>query len=482
MTRPGVDINLIETSPPLASNDDTSTLFTAAGSDRGPLGPTLVQTFAQWKRYFGGRIGTSPSYDYMEAAFRSGVGRAYYSRVVGAGAVAATKSLLNTGTQSLLATANGPGVWGNSIQISVAAGVVNAAARVVTVSLVTTDGTGTITEVSPEATDRDTLVNWSNNTQLVRLTLGVNAGLPDVVAPAAMTTGADDTANETDAAFQIAFDKFGIELGPGQCTACGRTSTAALTTIANHAQTNRRVALGDLADTASASTLATAAATIRALASARWIALFAPWAIIPGVTGDTQRKVPYSAIQAGLIAQADRFNPPATPAAGRANGSSLYAVGLSQSYIPADRLTLSNAGVNVARVIQGVVETYDYVSAASPTVLPAWRSFGSARTAMLIMAQCADIGEAYFGSLLDGKGHTIHAFGGSIESVLKSLFDRDALYGNETGDAYRVDVDSVNTPITMAALELHALVAFRVSPFAEYVVIDIVNTPITQGV
>lgn len=482
MTRPGVDINIIETSPPLASNDDTSTLFTAAGSERGPLGPVLIQTFAQWKRYFGGRVATSLGYDYIEAAMRSGVGRLYFSRVVGPAAAAATKSLLNTATQSLLATANGPGLWGNSIQIGVAAGTVNPSARVVTVSLVTTDGTGTIIEVSPEATDRDTLVNWSNNTQLVRLTLGVNAGLPDVVASAPMTTGTDDTANETDAAFQTAIDKFTLELGPGQVTAAGRTSTAAIATIANHAQAQRRVALGDLADTATAATLLTAAATHRALASSRWLALFSPWAVIPGVTGDTQRKVPYSAIEAGLIAQSDRFNPPATPAAGRKNGSSLYAVGLSQVYTAADRLSLSNAGVNIARIIQGVVETYDYVSAASPQALPAWRSFGSARTAMLIMAQCADVGEAYFGALLDGKGHALHAFGGAIEGILKALYDRDALYGNETGDAYRVDVDSVNTPVTLAALELHALVAFRVSPFAEYVVIDIVNTPITQGV
>jgi hypothetical protein len=482
VTRPGVDINLIETSPPLASNDDTSTLFAAAGSERGPTTPILVTTFAQWKRYFGGRVVSSMGYDCMEAAFRSGVGRAYYSRVVGPAAATATKNLLNAAAVSLIATANGAGAWGNSVQVAVAAGVVNGAARVVTFSLVTTDGSGTITEVSPEATDRDTLVTWSQGTQLGRLALGASNTLPDVVAAAPLTTGTDDVANETDAQFQLAYDRFGLELGPGQCIACGRTSTAAITTIANHAQANRRVALGDMADTATTATLLTAAATYRALAAARWLAVFAPWAIIPGITGDTQRKVPYSCIQAGLIAQADRFVAPAQPAAGRQYGSSEYATGLTQTYIATDRTLLSNAGVNIARVIQGVVETYDYVSVASPQVLPAWRSFGSARTAMLIMAQCADIGESYFGSVLDGKGHTIHAFGGAIEGILKSLWDRDALYGNETGDAYRVDVDSVNTPVSLAALELHALVAFRVSPFAEYVVIDIVNTPITQGV
>lgn len=482
MTRPGVDINIIETSPPLISNDDTSTLFTAAGTERGPTVATLIQNFAQWKRYFGGRVSTSLGYDYIEAAFRSGVGRLWFSRIVGATAVIASKSLLNTATESLNAKANGAGAWGNSITISVAAGTVNAAARVVTVTMPTTDGTGTITEVSPEATDRDTLVNWSNNTQLIRLTLGVNVGLPDVLAPTVLTAGADNIAGEDDTAFQTAIDKFALELGPGQVTAAGRTTSAAIATIANHAQAFRRVALGDLADTATSATLLTAAATHRALASSRWLSLYAPWAVIPGITGDTQRKVAYSAIQAGLIAQSDRFNPPAVAVAGRDNGSSLYATSLTQVYTPAERLSLSNAGVNIARVIQGVVETYDYVSAASPQALPAWRSFGSARTAMLIMAQCADVGEAFFGALLDGKGHTLHAFGGAIEGILKALWDRDALYGNETGDAYRVDVDSVNTPVTLANLELHALVAFRVSPFAEYVVIDIVNTPITQGV
>jgi hypothetical protein len=482
VTRPGVDINLIETSPPLISNDDTSTLFAAAGTERGPTTPVLVQTFAQWKRYFGGRVSTSSGFDYIDAAFRSGVGRCWFSRIIGPTAVIASKSLLNTATESVNAKANGAGLWGNSIQIAVSAGVVNAAARVITVTLATTDGTGTITEVSPEATDRDQLVNWAANSQLIRLTLGVNTGLPDVLASTPLTGGTDNIAGEDDAAFQTAIDRFGIELGPGQIVAPGRTSTAAITSIANHAQALRRVALGDMADTASASTLLTAAATYRALANSRYLALFAPWAVIPGITGDTQRKVPYSAIEAGLIAQSDRFNPPAVPAAGRENGSSLYAVGLSQSYIPSDRLNLSNGGVNIARVIQGVVETYDYVSAASPQALPAWRSFGSARTAMLIQAQCADIGEAFFGSIVDGKGHTIHAFGGAISGILKALYDRDALYGNETGDAYRVDVDSVNTPATLQALELHALVAFRVSPFAEYVVIDIVNVPITQGV
>jgi hypothetical protein len=482
VTRPGVDINLIETSPPLVANADISAMFASAGTERGPTVPTKVTTFAQWKKFFGGRVSQSMGYDCLEASFRSGVANCWFCRLVGPASVLATKSLLNTATQSLRADANGAGTWGNSITISVAAGVVNAAARVITVTLITTDGTGTITEVSPEAVDNATLINWAANTQLIRLTQGVNTGLPDVVAPANLTTGADDIANENDAAFQTAIDKFTLDLGPGQVVACGRTTTAAIATIANHAQAMRRVALGDLADTSSASTLTTAAATHRLLASSRWLALFAPWAVIPGTSGDTQRKVPYSAIQAGLIAQADRFVAPATPAAGRQYGSSFYAVGLSQSYTAAERSTLSTAGVNIARVIQGVVETYDYVSAASPTLLPAWKSFGSARTAMLILAQCADIGEIFFGSILDGKGHTLHAFGGAIEGVLKALWDKDALYGNETSDAYRVDVDSVNNPTTAALLELHALVAFRTSPFAQYVVIDVVNVPVTQGV
>jgi hypothetical protein len=43
-------------------------------------------------------------------------------------------------------------------------------------------------------------------------------------------------------------------------------------------------------------------------------------------------------------------------------------------------------------------------------------------------------------------------------------FDAGELFGATPGDAYNVDVTSVNTPTTLAAGQLHARVGFRASP------------------
>lgn len=480
MTRPGFDINLVDTAPSRGGGLDVGAMFTAAGTERGPTAPQRCDSMGDFTRIFGGRVSQSMGYDCVEAAFRSGLGTCWFSRVVGPAAVIAGLQLLGPGaTVVCTVSANGPGTWGNAIDVVVTAGVLNAAARVITVTLVT-DEVGTIVESSPECLTREDLDAWADGTQLCRIALGVNTGLP-VAVVGDMTGGTDDIANENDAAFQTAIDRLSGVHGPGQVVASGRTSTAAIATIANHAAANRRCAIGDLANTPTAGTLLTAAATHRGLASARWLSLCAPWVVIPGATPGTTRTIPFSSIEAALIAVSDRSSVPAKAVCGQA-GASFYASDVTQTYTAGERTTLSAAGVNVVRLINGVVEQYDYVSVANPDALLAWKSFGSARTAMLILFECETIGEMFFGSLLDGKRKTLHAFGGAIEAVLKVLWDRDALYGENPGDAYRVEVDSVNSPTTLANLELHAEAAFRVSPFAQWVVVNVSNVPITLGV
>lgn len=481
MTRPGVDVNLVDTAPARGGGIDISALFAAGSTERGPTTPVQVNTFGDWVKWFGGRVAQGIAYDCIQAAFASKIGTLWFSRIVGPSSVVGGVQLLNSATVSVTANANGAGTWANVVGVTVAAGVLNTSARIITVDLVTDDA-GTITETSPELATRADIVAWGAGTQLVRFTLGANTGLPDAHVRQLMTGGADDIANENDTAFQAAYDRLGSVDGTGQCIACGRTTSAAIATLANHAGANRRVALADLPDTPTTATLLAAAVTARGLVNARWLSLWAPWVTIPGLTSNTVRTIPFSSILAGLIATADRSVVPAQAVAGRQYGASIYALDVTQVYSDADRLALSNAGVNLARNIQGVVESYDYVSAADPNVLLAWRSFGSSRTAMLILAEADQLGDIYFGSLLDGKRKTLHAFGGAVEGILKALYDRDALYGETAADAYRVEVDSVNSPETIANLELHAAAAFRVSPFAEWVVLDISNIPITQGV
>jgi hypothetical protein len=70
----------------------------------------------------------------------------------------------------------------------------------------------------------------------------------------------------------------------------------------------------------------------------------------------------------------------------------------------------------------------------------------------------------------------IAQFGGDLTGMLVPYYEAGALFGSSVDDAFYVDVGpTINTLATIAAGELHALLALRMSPFAEYVVIDIVK-------
>jgi hypothetical protein len=108
--------------------------------------------------------------------------------------------------------------------------------------------------------------------------------------------------------------------------------------------------------------LTAAGAAIKSDINAKVGALFGPWVQIPGIIPGTTRKVPYSAVEAGLIARSDRyFN------AGRAVAgfefALQYAVGSTQ-FNDADIETAALAGVNLTKNVNGSMQTYGFRSVA----------------------------------------------------------------------------------------------------------------------
>jgi hypothetical protein len=102
---------------------------------------------------------------------------------------------------------------------------------------------------------------------------------------------------------------------------------------------------------------------------------------------------------------------------------------------------------------------------------------------MAIFAQADLIAENYVFSEIDGKGVTIKKFGGELQAMLMTFFQEGSLYGDTPDQAFIVDTGStVNTPTTIANLELHAVLMVRMSPFAELVVIEIVKRLVTEAV
>ena len=279
-----------------------------------------------------------------------------------------------------------------------------------------------------------------------------------------------------------ALNRLDASYGPGQLVAPQATTDTDYELMLDHAAANNRIALLDADPALPYDDIAAAAIALSSSANARYGAMFAPQVQLPEITAGVERPAGYAAIQAALIAKSDAANSPNVPAAG-ANGISNYSIDVAATYTDAERTTLNDAGVNVARKLHGSVRTYGYRTLVDPeSAAAAWLGLGNARLNMAITAKAEAIAESFVFSQLDGKGHTISAFGGALTGMLVPYFEAGSLYGATPDAAFNVDVGSeVNTPTTIAAGELRAVLSLRLSPFAERVVIEIVKKANTEA-
>lgn len=293
------------------------------------------------------------------------------------------------------------------------------------------------------------------------------------------------TADAVDATLTAALLLFTRDLGPGQVSCPGRTTTTTHTILAVHAEANNRVAVGDAPNTATVATL-TALATPTGITAnqERTAALFAPWVVVPGVSAGT-RTIPPSGIVAGLMAKNDSAGvTPNQPSAGQL-GQSAYGLDASQAYIDVDRTTLNANGINILKLVAGTVRVYGYRTLADPSVsLEAnYLQLSNARLYMRIQAELDAIGERFIFRQIDGQRLTINEYGGVLTGALLPYWQRGSLYGTNPEDAFRVDVGpNINTDATIANGDLRASIMLRMSPFAEEVFMDLVKTRITEAI
>jgi hypothetical protein len=424
----------------------------------------------------GQRVSYSVMYDALDVYFREGGGHAYVTRVVGPAAVTASHNLMDSAAAvSLIVSALGPGVSGNSISTGVRAGV----------------GTGTFVifnvvggvevETSPDLVDQPTAVLWANNSAYIRLTVGPSALVPAVVAATPLAGGNDDRANITDTQWQTALDSITSDFGPGQVSAPGRTSDQGHQQLVDHAGKHQRVAILDAPDTSTIATLTASALGARVGTSSKFGAMFWPWLTVPGIVTGSIRNVPPSAFIAGCLARNDAAGAGADQAAAGDEGVSLFTVGLSQPALTdAVRGNLNAGGIDVIRKLYGTYRNYGWRSLVDPVAESDWVNFGCARLYISIAANAQALAEQFIFDKLDGQGITIAKFNGSLTGMLQGYYNSGDLYGATPGDAFFVDTGpTVNTPTTIANHELHAILNVRMSEFAEMVQIMVYKTAIT---
>ena len=474
--RPGVEVNVVDAAPPRSAPVSIDTWFVIGTAENGPDTPALVRSFSEYTSKYGGRTGYQTSYDSMETFFRDGGSRVYFQRVFG---VAPTKGFLllkDSAVADLFRIeAKNAGAWSSGIKIAV---TIPSAGNF---QFTLTDAvTAAILETSPVFAVKQDAIDWSNLSDYINvLSAGPSALDPVAVTATALSAGTDDVATATDPQWVTALAKLTIELGPGQVSAPGRTSSAIQKALLQHAYDMNRVAVMDTAyaATPSKATLLAQAAGLRDDPNARYGALFAPWAEVPGLVAGTVRLVPYSAVQAALMARQPNAN---VPAAGK-NGESRYAIGVVGGFTDPDREELNTGGVDIAREMFGGVRTYGYRTLADPAKLRGWIGLNNVRLVMEIKAKAYAIAEDFTFHQIDGEGIVFEKFAGQLTGMLIPYFESGALYGTAADEAFFVDVgNAVNTSETIADGQIRAVIYIRTSPFAELVHIDIVKQAVTE--
>ena len=512
---PGVNINVSANAGNPATNNSTGTWF-AVGMAAGPAGVAVpLSSLSDFNKYFSaipsgqttptGRytlnanVDSTLLYDALDVYFREGGVQAFVSRIqpTSTGVVATTGT---TGGKFTL-TAQGKGTWANSSS-SAANGVIltltnNAASG--TNSIYATINYNGVTTASIGGLVSDTdVINWVNSLPTYQSMCTAAATAGTSALPGSSTTvsiyltGGTDIAvsNDTDVVGALAV--FTDLYGPGQVSFPGATTTTTYNLIANHAYAFNRVAVLDCANTSTVATLTGEVAGLQATATdPSYASFFAPWLVVPAAAfGNANtaagfpanRVVAPCALAAAKMAANDVGNDSNNPAAGINSGASKYAVNITQNFAAADRATLNTAGVNVIRNVPNVnvIAIYGFRSAALD---PNWVYLNNCRFRMQMVRDFDNVAENFVFAEIDGKGQIFSKLNGSLAGLCQSYWTRKSIYGITADAAFTINTGPlVNTPTTIAAGQINAQVSVKLSPFGEFVTINITKFAVNANI
>ena len=506
MAQIGTIVTSQESPPAVANANSTANAFMVGFADWGPGGASGVNTAVTTPSSSlaaaaaligppnGGltqnqRTSTNATlYDSADVFFREGGANLYLSRVCGPNPTKGSMVIRDSASvtcASIIAAYFGPG----SSAINIAVATTGSPTYTITI----TDNLGNVLATSPTLTsvaNHTELVAWAATTNLITAA-SVTASTPGNFTTASpLTSGLDDHGNATITHWTSALTTgFGYGLGPGQVMAPNQNNTSLAgiwSALATHAQNNNRIALLDGTD-GNTATAAVSEVTTAALSSSlqSYAGIWAGNLQIPGITSGTVRVIPPSPVVAALCARADnRGNPNQAPAG--VNYPLQYVSGQNTIYsgpLTGDIATLNNSGINVFSVQFNTLQNFGFVSAQGlPTVDAIYWQLSHGRLRMAIINQSQIVSQPFEFSQLDGQGQTISAFGGALSGMLLGYYQVGALYGATAPAAFSVNVgSSVNTPASLQAGLLQAVLAVRMSPFAQLVQIVINAVPITQG-
>jgi phage tail sheath protein FI len=471
---PGVTVNITNAPAPTSRPSETGKFFVVGQTERGGVspigsasigGPIIVHSISELKVKCGEPVSGSQLYPGLEEFFAEGGNTAIVGREIGSAAAVANSTVLVKagGTNSLKLLAKSSGAWGSELSAVVAEEEAGAKFSVV-VKL-----KGETVETKLGLASVKAAVEWAEASEYVSVQ-ELTAGLPK--AGTYNLTGGSNGAPETTAAVETALKLFFKDLGCGQVAVVGNTTAAVQEALLLHCETNGRIALVDLAPAgATLPELKNNALTLRNKTGARRGAAFSTWATIPGVAPNTTRTVPWSCVQAGILARNDGENTPphVNEAAAGVNGRPQNVLAITE-FTRTEREELNEARINAIRNVPSLgIETYGNVTLVSASAEPAWEELSAARLFMYVSSEGEQILETFVFDEIDPHGLLFQRAGGALQAFLESL---GAQLYNPASKAVNVG-SSVNTPETIKKHQLNAAILVQPSPAAETVTLNI---------
>jgi hypothetical protein len=467
-----------------------STYFVVGITERGPTDKAVkIRSLSDYEYNFGPRVSYGALHDDLRTFFAEGGGRAYVARIVGAAATKATRTLQDrdaTPDPTLRIDAVDVGVWGATITVEVQNGTdANTYKLIVKYASGAVSETETYDNLATPAAGVTALAKsrWVRAVDLSSPTAPPNNN-PVVLAASALTGGADDRAAIVAADYKTYADnRFTKDLGPGAIAVPGQVSSAVGAGLRDHSKDRNRIALLAVASGASIADAKVAATALAGTTGSEHAGIFYPWVTIPA-TVDTTRDISPEGFVAAMRARAHELEGPwRAPAGGIAEAR--FVLGLQKELTRTEGDDLDLAKVNAIRKIAGSPRTYGWRSLSND--LDNWALLTGREVLNVLVHQAEEMLEDYVFRSIDGKGHLFKEVEGELLGLAEPMRAKGGLYERrdpETGDlidpGYKVDTSAaVNTPASIAAGEVKATLAVRVSPTGTLIKVTIAKAAVT---
>lgn len=455
---------------------DPSQNFYIGFFDRGDV--AQVNSPNGLTKAMGPRTNYSITRDDILAQMAEGSRTTTIARVTGPDAAAASLVLndgAGTPAPSVKVVAGSVGQWGNGATGGLAAEVVlndpddEDDDRV---KIIIYEGT-TVVDATPAASTVAELAAYTSDTGNHIVALG--SQLPAVKAKTNLTGGDDDRDSVTIDDYVAALAKLDKRYGPGVLRAGGIDDEDVQLAMIDHAEATGRLVFLDLdSDVTEAEAEARRASLRAARPDTCWRALlWGEWVTCTPITGEPDRLVPISALQAGVSSRVLREFGLSATSFGPRRGVYKTARRLHREWTtsvnpPGEIQRLYAAAVNAA-VDRGQTICSEGFRTLDPD--PRREDGHVAFILMYIAWRGEALALSQIGELVDAD--TLAAYHTDLEGLGNELRTARAINprdpsGNLDG-GWLVDVDGVNDADTMAARELHGAVLFRPTGSAHWV-------------